>query len=113
VTDCLFCGIAAGEIAADVVRESDGVVAFRGVNPVAPTHILVIPRVHLASIQELEHEHAELLGEVFAVIDEIAAEETLSGGYRVVTNVGSDAGQSVHHLHWHLLGGRAMAWPPG
>jgi histidine triad (HIT) family protein len=113
VTDCLFCGIATGEIDADVVRESDGVVAFRDVNPVAPTHILVIPKEHLASIQEVGHEHAALLGEVFAAIDEIAAEEGLSGGYRVVTNVGSDAGQSVHHLHWHLLGGRAMAWPPG
>jgi histidine triad (HIT) family protein len=113
VTDCLFCGIVAGEIDADIVRESDGVIAFRDINPVAPTHILVIPREHLASIQELEHKHKELLGEVFAVIDELAAEEGLSGGHRVVTNVGSDAGQSVPHLHWHLLGGRAMAWPPG
>lgn len=113
MTDCLFCGIVAKEIDADVVRESGGVVAFRDINPAAPTHILVIPREHLASIQELEHKHVELLGEVFAVIDELAAEAGLSGGFRVVTNVGSDAGQSVHHLHWHLLGGRAMAWPPG
>lgn len=113
MTDCLFCGIVAGEIDADIVRESDGLVAFRDINPMAPTHILVIPKEHLGSIQELEEQHAELLAEVFAVVVEIASQEGLSGGYRVVTNVGSDAGQSVHHLHWHLLGGRTMAWPPG
>ena len=113
VTACLFCGIVAREIDADIVQESDGLVAFRDINPMAPTHILVIPKEHLDSIQELEEQHAELLVEVFAVVDEIASREGLSGGYRVVTNVGSDAGQSVHHLHWHLLGGRTMAWPPG
>jgi histidine triad (HIT) family protein len=113
VADCLFCNIVAGEIDADVVRESDTLIAFRDINPVAPTHILVIPRIHLASVRNLAAEHAELLTEVFATIDDIAQEEGLSGGYRVVTNAGPDAGQSVDHLHWHLLGGRTMGWPPG
>jgi histidine triad (HIT) family protein len=113
MADCLFCKIAAREMDADIVRESDALMAFRDINPVAPTHILVIPKFHLASIRDLAAEHAELLSEVFAIIDAIAQEEGLSGGYRVVTNAGPDAGQSVDHLHWHLLGGRKMGWPPG
>ena len=111
--DCLFCKIAAREIEADVVRDASHWVAFRDINAVAPTHILIVPKQHLSSARDLDRAHAGLLGELFEMINEIAVEEGLSDGYRVVTNVGADAGQSVDHLHWHLLGGRAMGWPPG
>jgi histidine triad (HIT) family protein len=113
VPDCLFCKIATREIEADVVRDASHLVAFRDIHPVAPTHILIVPKQHLSSARDLDQAHAGLLGELFVMIKEIAIEEGLSDGYRVVTNVGVDAGQSVDHLHWHLLGGRAMGWPPG
>jgi histidine triad (HIT) family protein len=111
--DCLFCQIAAGTIPADIVHEDHLVMAFRDVNPKAPTHILVIPREHIASAADLRQADAELLGRMFATIADIADREGLVRGWRVVTNVGPDAGQSVRHLHLHLLGGRPMAWPPG
>jgi len=113
LSDCLFCRIAAGAVDADVVHSSDGVMAFRDVNPQAPTHLLVIPREHVASVADLTASHEEVLVEVFEVIRSLAVREALDGGYRVVTNVGADAGQSVDHLHFHLLGGRALGWPPG
>jgi histidine triad (HIT) family protein len=113
VEDCLFCKIAGGELDADIVYDSDAVVAFRDINPAAPTHVLVITRRHVESAEVITGDHGELLGEVFATMAEIAAAEGLEGGYRVVTNVGADAGQSVQHLHFHLIGGRAMSWPPG
>jgi histidine triad (HIT) family protein len=114
VTDCLFCKIARKELDSEIVVETDDVLAFRDINPGAPTHILVIPKQHIAgSAQELTSDHAGVLGEIFVVISDLASRENLSGGHRIVTNVGADAGQSVHHLHFHLLGGRAMAWPPG
>lgn len=110
---CLFCRIAGKELGSDIVYESDAVVAFRDINPVAPTHVLVIPRMHIASAAELGRAHGELLGEMFEVIAKIASDEGLERGFRVVTNVGPEAGQSVSHLHLHLIGGRAMSWPPG
>jgi histidine triad (HIT) family protein len=113
VSDCLFCKIAEKELDADIVRESDAVLAFRDINPAAPTHVLVIPKDHVASAAELSSSHVEVLGELFETLAEIAKQEGLDGGYRIVTNVGADAGQSVHHLHFHLIGGRQMAWPPG
>lgn len=113
MSDCLFCKIAAGEIPSEKVYESDDVVAFRDINPAAPTHVLVIPVRHVASAAELGAEDAALLGEIFRAIAHLADEAGLSGGWRVVTNVGGDAGQSVHHLHFHLIGGRSMSWPPG
>lgn len=113
MTDCLFCKIAAGEIPSEKVYESDEVVAFRDINPAAPTHVLVIPVRHVASAAELGAEDGPLLGEIFRAIGHLAGEAGLSGGWRVVTNVGADAGQSVHHLHFHLIGGRSMSWPPG
>jgi histidine triad (HIT) family protein len=113
VDDCLFCRIARREVEADVVHDSGDVVAFRDINPVAPTHVLVIPKQHVASVNDLSREHGELLGEVFATLRSIASSEELGGGYRVVTNVGPDAGQTVAHLHFHLIGGRTMSWPPG
>jgi histidine triad (HIT) family protein len=111
-SDCIFCRIAAGEIPADLVFSNDQVVAFRDTNPQAPTHVLVIPRDHIASAHELPRD-SQLLDELFAAIRRIADQEDLESGYRIVTNVGPDAGQSVPHLHFHVLGGRAMSWPPG
>jgi histidine triad (HIT) family protein len=112
-SDCIFCRIAAGEIPAKIVFSDDRVVAFRDTNPQAPTHVLVIPRQHVASAQELALDHAALLSRLFAAMSEIAGDEELGSGYRIVTNVGPDAGQTVQHLHFHLLGGRTLDWPPG
>lgn len=111
--DCLFCRIAAGEIPADRIHEDDEVIAFRDINPRAPTHVLVIPRRHLPDAQHLTDADAGLLGRLFGVMRSLAGEAGLGSGYRIVTNVGPDAGQSVPHLHFHLLGGRTMSWPPG
>lgn len=113
MSDCLFCKIAAGEIPSDTVYESDEVVAFRDINPAAPTHVLVIPVRHVASAADLGAADGALLAKIFETISNLAESEGLSGGWRVVTNVGADAGQSVHHLHFHLIGGRTMSWPPG
>ena len=113
-SDCLFCRIVAGEIPATVVHDEDDVLAFRDINPQAPTHILVIPKRHLASAADLRDDHGPLLGRLFAVSADLARREGIDeAGYRVVTNVGRDAGQSVDHLHLHVLGGRRFAWPPG
>jgi histidine triad (HIT) family protein len=111
--DCLFCRIAAGEIPSTVVHEDDAVFAFRDLNPQAPTHVLVVPKQHIGSAADLRAGDGALLGRLFATIADIADREGLSHGWRVVTNVGRDAGQSVHHLHLHLLGGRSFSWPPG
>jgi histidine triad (HIT) family protein len=113
MTDCLFCKIASGEIPSDTVYRSDDVVAFRDINPAAPTHVLVIPARHVASAADLGEDDGPLLTEIFRTIASLAETEGLDGGWRVVTNVGPDAGQSVHHLHFHLVGGRTMGWPPG
>ena len=110
---CLFCKIAAKELDSETVYESDRVVAFKDINPAAPVHILVIPREHIASVHELDASHAETLAATFEAIASIARDQGVAEGYRVVTNVGGDAGQSVFHLHWHLLGGRQFSWPPG
>lgn len=112
--DCLFCRIAAKELEADVLHESDDVVAFRDINPGAPSHVLIIPKEHVESARALRDRHADLLAEIFQVAEHLAKAEGIDRtGWRVVTNVGPHAGQSVHHLHFHLLGGRPMAWPPG
>lgn len=113
MADCLFCKIAAGEIPSDTVYKSAEVVAFRDINPAAPTHVLVIPVRHVASAAELGSSDGALLAEIFETMAKLAEDEGLTGGWRVVTNVGGDAGQSVHHLHFHLIGGRTMSWPPG
>jgi histidine triad (HIT) family protein len=113
VTDCLFCKIASKELDSEIVRESSDVVAFRDINPAGPTHVLVIPKEHIESAKELASSHSKLLLEMFETLNSIASSEGLDGGYRIVTNIGPDAGQSVHHLHFHLIGGREMAWPPG
>jgi histidine triad (HIT) family protein len=111
--DCLFCRIVAGEIPAARVHEDDLVVAIRDINPQAPTHVLVMPVAHVRSAADLTDADGPLLGRLFAVAARIAADEGLAGGWRLVSNVGQDAGQSVDHLHVHLLGGRPMHWPPG
>jgi histidine triad (HIT) family protein len=112
--DCLFCRIGAGEIPADIVHQDDLLVAFRDINPKAPTHVLLIPRRHIASALELRETDGPLLGRLFAVAADLARTEGLAeAGYRLVTNVGAWGGQSVHHLHLHLLGGRRLGWPPG
>lgn len=112
--NCLFCRIIAGDIPSEVVYQDELVLAFDDIKPVAPVHQLIIPRRHVASAAELTERDAELLGRVFAVAADLARTAGLAeGGYRVVTNIGADGGQSVAHLHFHLIGGRAMTWPPG
>lgn len=112
--DCLFCKIVDGDIAADVVFESDNAIAFRDVNPQAPTHVLVIPRQHIATINDLEPGNESLVGELYLAARQIAADEGIAeAGYRTVMNCNKGAGQSVFHIHLHVLGGRALSWPPG
>ena len=111
---CLFCRIVAGEIPSTRVFEDDLVIAFRDIAPRAPTHILLVPRDHIASAARLTEDHAGLLGRIFATAAEIARSEGIAeGGYRIVTNIGEWGGQSVDHLHFHLMGGRPFNWPPG
>lgn len=113
-TDCLFCRIVAGEIPADVVLSTPDLMAFRDINPQAPTHILIIPKVHVASVSDLDPDQAELMGKLFLAAQELAEREGIAPeGYRMVVNAGVAAGQTVFHIHMHLLGGRGMAWPPG
>ncbi len=112
--ECLFCAIVAGEMDADVVHSSDNVVAFRDINPQAPTHILIVPKEHIESARAIRDKHGELLTEITMTAAHLAKADGVDrSGWRLVTNVGPDAGQSVHHLHYHLLGGRSMGWPPG
>ena len=111
--DCLFCKIAAGTIPSRKAYEDDLVLAFYDIAPAAPTHILVIPKEHIPSAAALGEQYAVLLGRIFAVIAKLAQELGLSDGFRIVSNVGESAGQSVLHLHFHLLAGRALGWPPG
>ncbi|HEY7470993.1 MAG TPA: histidine triad nucleotide-binding protein [Gemmatimonadota bacterium] len=114
MSGCLFCGIVAGEIPSDLVAEDDEWVAIRDIDPQAPTHILVVPRRHIATLDELEAGDEPLAGTLVGAAAEIArAEGLVDGGYRVVMNCGAGAGQSVFHIHLHLLGGRRFAWPPG
>ena len=109
---CLFCSIVSGEIPADIVRQSDNVFAFNDINPVAPTHVLIIPKIHSENAAELTRTNPAVLIECFEMAASIAKELELNG-YRTVFNTGVDGGQSVFHAHLHLLGGRALSWPPG
>lgn len=112
--ECLFCRIASGEIPARLVHEDELVLAFHDLNPRAPVHLLLIPRAHVASAAQLTEDHAAMLGRLFAVAATIARDAGIvDAGYRLVSNVGRGAGQSVDHLHVHLLGGRPFSWPPG
>ena len=107
--DCLFCKIIAGDIPSAKVYEDDTVYAFRDIAPPAPTHILVVPKEHIGSVGEVTGENSGVVAHIFEVIPAIAAAEGLSGGYRVVSNCGPDAGQTVQHLHFHILGGKTLA----
>ncbi len=114
MADCLFCRIVAEEVPATRVYADEYVVAIRDISPRAPTHLLLLPREHVPSAAQLDDRHGPMLGRLFGVAARLAADEGLAErGYRLVTNVGRESGQSVGHLHVHLLGGRRMAWPPG
>ena len=113
MSDCLFCKIVAGEIPAKIVHQDDECVAFRDIHPQAPVHVLVIPRKHLASMNDVEADDAPLLGRLLLAARTIAEQEGIGSGYRLVNNCGGEAGQTVFHWHLHLLGGRMMNWPPG
>ena len=113
MAECLFCAIVAGEIPATTVLETDRVLAFRDINPQAPTHVLVIPKTHYPDVAALAAD-AALLGEVIGAVQQVAAADAVAEtGYRVVFNTGAEAGQTVPHVHAHLLGGRSLTWPPG
>lgn len=107
-TACIFCRIARGDFGTEFVAESEHAVAFRDISPQAPTHVLVVPRRHIAGLQDLTPADAALAGELLQLANEVAQREGLAGGYRVLTNVGPDAGQTVDHLHFHVLGGRQL-----
>lgn len=112
--DCIFCKIAAGDIPADKIYEDDQVVAFRDLGPQAPTHALVIPKRHIATLNDLTVTDAELVGRMYLAGKQVAAQDGIAeGGYRTVMNCNADGGQTVFHLHLHVLGGRRMTWPPG
>jgi len=114
VADCLFCKIVAGQIPATIVFQDDHVVAFRDITPRAPTHVLIVPRRHIASLNDLVADDDALVGQMVRAAATIARKEGLADrGYRTVFNCNADAGQTVFHIHLHLLGGRTMAWPPG
>ena len=112
--NCIFCKMAAGEITPDVVYEDDAVLAFRDQNPQAPTHVLVIPRVHIETLNDVSDAQGPLIGQLFAAARKVAERDGIEErGYRTVFNCNAEAGQSVYHLHLHVLGGRPLAWPPG
>ncbi len=112
--DCLFCQFASGEKDADIIHEDDDLIAFHDINPQAPTHVLVVPREHIPTIDDLEEQHTELMGRLIQTARSIARDEGIhEDGYRLVFNCQEGAGQSVWHIHLHLLGGRSFSWPPG
>ena len=114
MTDCLFCKIREGEIPCDKVYENDDIIAFRDVNPQAPTHVLIVPRKHIATVNDLEEDDKDVVGNMLLAAKKIAADEGIAeDGYRLVLNCNSKAGQTVFHIHMHLIGGRVMTWPPG
>jgi histidine triad (HIT) family protein len=112
--NCIFCSIIEGKIPCDKIYEDELVLVFKDINPEAPIHLLIIPKVHIGSINELEEANIELIGHIFMVSKKLSKELGIAeSGYRVVTNCGRDGGQSVHHIHFHMLGGRSLNWPPG
>ena len=114
MADCIFCEIVAKRMKSDIVHEDDTVVAFRDINPQAPVHILLVPKKHIESIQDVDESDADLMAKMVLVAQKIASREKINeGGYRLVLNYGVNGGQTVSHVHLHLLGGRRMTWPPG
>lgn len=113
LTDCLFCKIIDKEIPSDIIYEDDQVLAFNDINPQAPVHFLVIPKEHIKSADEIDETHKSLMGHIIYVAAKLAEENELDAGYRIVNNCGSQGGQTVDHIHFHVLGKRNMQWPPG
>ena len=113
MSDCLFCSIVSGSIPAKVVAESVNAIAFRDITPAAPVHVLVIPREHFDNVADISSSNPDVAAELLALAAAVAKQEGLAAGYRIVTNTGDDGGQSVNHVHFHVLGGRSMTWPPG
>lgn len=112
--DCLFCKIAAGEMETEFVYQDEKVVAFKDLNPQAPVHLLIVPKKHISDLNNLQSEDNELIGHIYQVAGKMAAKyEIADSGYRLVSNCGDDGGQTVYHIHFHLLGGRQLQWPPG
>ena len=114
MSDCLFCKMVSGEIPPDIVYEDDEVLGFRDIEPQAPTHVLVIPKTHIATINDLQDNHSDLVGKLYLAAKKIAVDEGIDDdGFRTVMNCNAGAGQTVFHIHLHVLGGRPMKWPPG
>lgn len=113
MADCIFCKISSGELQAEIVWQDEKALAFRDIKPQAPKHLLLIPKRHIASLREASPEDESLLGHLLAAIPKVAQQEGIGGNFRVVFNNGAEAGQSVFHIHAHILGGRAFRWPPG
>lgn len=113
VQDCLFCKIVAGEIPSQVVYQDEKVYAFKDIAPVAPVHVLIVPKKHISSLEDLGPEDADIMGHIVLTAAKLARELGLARGYRVVANCQEEGGQTVYHVHFHLIGGRSMQWPPG
>lgn len=114
MSDCIFCKIARGEVPSDIIYEDDKIIAFNDLNPQAPIHFLVIPKEHISSMNEIDENNVSIISHIFLVINKIAKEKGIDEkGYRIVNNCGEFGGQTVEHLHFHILGGRKMLWPPG
>lgn len=113
MADCIFCKLALGEIKTDMVYEDESIACFKDANPVAPVHLLVVPKKHIESLNQLNEEDLELMGHIMLKIKDIAKETGLENGYRVIINTGEDGQQTVKHLHVHIIGKRKMTWPPG
>lgn len=114
MSDCLFCKMISGEIQPDTVYEDDEVLGFRDINPQAPTHVLLVPKTHISTINDLQDKHTDLIGKLYLAAKKIAADEGIADdGFRTVMNCNAGAGQTVFHIHLHVLGGRPMEWPPG
>lgn len=111
--DCLFCKIIEGNIPSDLIYEDEKVIAFTDINPQAPVHFLVVPKEHIKSLDEINENHKNLIGHIIYIASKLAAENGLENGYRLVNNIGTQGGQTVDHLHFHVLGKRNMQWPPG
>ena len=111
--DCIFCKISTGQFESDIVYEDNDIVAFNDINPEAPKHILIIPKRHIGSLNDIDENDATVLGKIHLVAKAIAKDVGIETGYRLVLNVGAEAGQTVDHIHYHLLGGRRLTWPPG
>lgn len=111
--DCLFCKIAAGEIPSTKVYENENILAFRDIDPQAPFHVVIIPKRHISSAAEINHENSAIVAEIFEAAAVIAREQKLEKGFRIVNNCGEEGGQTVNHLHFHMLAGRNLGWPPG